>query len=116
MLEDILRKINSLWIDGTLDDEQKNELLNLARKTAKTENSVNITAKLAELENRILRLEQGEKTEIPTEEYPEFISGKWYYGGDKIIFKGKKYNCISPDGQVCVWSPEAYPDYWEEIN
>lgn len=117
-LDSILRKINSLWIDGTLDDEQRDELLSLARGTAKTEKSVDVVAKLAELESRVAKLEQGASSpsETPTEEYPEYVPEKWYYNGDKVTFGGKRYNCIAPEGQACVWSPEAYPLYWKEVS
>ncbi len=118
VLEDILRKINSLWIDGTLDDEQRDELSGLARGTAKTENSVDVVTKIAELESRVVKLEQGASSpsEAPIEEYPEYVTDKWYYKGDKVTFSGKRYDCIAPDGQVCVWSPETYPAYWEEAT
>ena len=56
-----------------------------------------------------------DKTEEPTESYEEYTVGKWYYNGNKVSFDGKNYNCIAPEGVVCVWSPTEYPAYWEEI-
>lgn len=55
------------------------------------------------------------KPEPPTEEYPEFVVGKWYYNGDKCSFGGKNYTCTAPTGTVCVWSPTDYPAYWKEV-
>ena len=70
--------------------------------------------KLDELEQRVRAVEKKENT--GTEEtVADFVDGKWYYGGDKCVFNGKNYVCTSPDGVVCVWSPEAYPAYWNEV-
>ena len=51
-----------------------------------------------------------------TESYLEFVAGKWYYTGDRIAFEGKNYECIAPEGVVCVWSPLEYPVYWVKIE
>ena len=107
----LLGKIDTLWVRGNLTDEQHDELVRLAQGSADVENSVDIIAKLAELEARIAALETpgGE-----TEEYPEYVIGKWYYNGDKITYNGKHYACIAPSGAVCTWNPDEYPAYWSE--
>lgn len=118
-LNAVLTKLDTLWSESKLTDEQREELITLARANTKAANSVDVTAKLAELETRVAKLEQSSSaapSEAPTEEYPEYVSGKWYYTGDKVTFGSKRYNCIAPEGQVCVWSPEAYPAYWEEVS
>lgn len=112
-LTDMLRKIDTLWAQGDLDDEQRTELIALAQGNADMAQEVNMLAKLEELEQRVKALETG-NTE-PGEAYPDYVVGKWYYNGDKITFEGVKYKCIAPDGVVCVWSPKEYPVYWEEI-
>lgn len=53
----------------------------------------------------------------PTDEYPEFVQPTGahdaYKTGDKITYNGKHY--ISKiDGNV--WSPDAYPQGWEEVT
>ena len=111
----ILQKIKTLWVNGTITDEQYNELLGLARGGAQTKDSVDIIARLNDLESRVRALESNTQTETPTEEYPEFVVGKWYYNGDKCSFSGKNYICTAPIGTVCVWSPTDYPAYWEEV-
>ena len=113
VLADMLHKIDTLWAQGDLDDDQRTELIALARGNADTAQEVNMLAKLEELEQRVKALETG-STE-PGEAYPDYVVGKWYYSGDKITFEGGKYKCIAPDGVVCVWSPKEYPVYWEEI-
>ena len=113
VLADMLHKIDTLWAQGDLDDEQRTELIALAQGNADTAQEVNALAKLEELEQRVRALETG-STE-PGEAYPDYVVGKWYYSGDKITFEGGKYKCIAPDGVVCVWSPKEYPVYWELV-
>ena len=113
VLADMLHKIDTLWAQGDLDDEQRTELIALARDKADMAQEVNVLARLEELEQRVRALETG-STE-PGEAYPDYVVGKWYYSGDKITFEGCKYNCIAPDGAVCTWSPTEYPTYWELV-
>ena len=116
-LNDIIRKIDSLWVKGSLTDEEKESLITLARNGAKPENSLDILSKLDELEKRVRALETDtNKPEDNTETYPEYQDGKWYYNGDKCSFEGANYVCIAPEGVVCVWSPSAYPTYWEKVE
>ena len=112
-LTDMLRKIDTLWAQGDLDDDQRTELIALAQGNADMTQEVNVLARLEELEQRVRALEAG-STE-PGEAYPDYVVGKWYYNGDKITFEGGKYKCIAPDGVVCVWSPKEYPVYWELV-
>lgn len=113
VLADMLHKIDTIWAQGDLDDEQRTELIALAQGNADTAQEVNMLAKLEDLEQRVRALETG-STE-PGEAYPDYVVGKWYYSGDKITFEGGKYKCIAPDGVVCVWSPKEYPVYWELV-
>lgn len=110
-LTNISSKIKNAWAENQLNDEQKDELLNLAQVGATLNGSVDIMKKLLELENRVRSLEGAETS---TEEYPDFVVGKWYQTGDKITFEDKQYICVAPEGVTCVWSPTDYPTYWEE--
>ena len=113
-LTSISKKISTFWAKDDISDNEYSELMQRARDGAKAENSINILAKLEELDKRLLAVENGSKIEDETaEEYPEFVIGKWYYNGDKVSFEGTNYVCIAPEGQVCVWSPKDYPAYWE---
>lgn len=113
VLADMLHKIDTLWAQGDIDDDQRTELIVLAQSNADMTQEVNVLAKLEELEKHVRALESG-STE-PGEAYPDYVVGKWYYNGDKITFEGGKYKCIAPDGVVCVWSPTEYPAYWEKV-
>lgn len=122
-LSDILTKIDTLWVQGSIADEQKGRLVQLAREYANVQNSIDVMAKLEEMNNRLVAVEAeikalkaddslsgGNETEETAEEY---TVGKWYYNGNKVSFDGKTYICTAPAGVVCVWSPSEYPAYWE---
>jgi hypothetical protein len=114
-LTDIIRKIDTVWFEGKISDEEKAELVEMAQGKANPQHSIDLVAKVADLEKRVKALETQTPTEPEDEEeYPPFEEGKWYYNGDKISFEGNNYVCIAPDGVVCVWSPSAYPTYWEK--
>lgn len=55
------------------------------------------------------------QTQIDSGFIDDFVVGKTYYEGDKVRFDGKIYECIAPDGVVCVWSPSDYPTYWKRL-
>ena len=125
-LEDMLYKINKMYIESYITEEEKTELDNLARTNANPINSYaplqeqidNMYIKISNLENRIAILENSDPVEPGQEdEYPEFVqptgAHNCYNKGDKIIYNGKKYIC-KIDG--CVWSPDAYPSAWEEVT
>ena len=114
VLADMLRKIDTLWAQGDIDDDQRTELIALAQGNADTTQEMNVSEKLKELEQRVRALEESDGAE-PGEGYPDYVAGKWYYNGDKITFEGGKYKCIAPDGVVCAWSPKEYPAYWELV-
>ena len=129
-LEDILYKINKMWIESAITEEQKTELDNLARENANAQNSYaplqeqidKLYTDMKELEARISLLEQENGQEEPTEpepveEYPEFVQPQGahdsYNTGDKITYNGKKYVCKM---NGCVWSPDVYPEAWELVE
>ena len=117
-LSDMLKKIDTLWVQGSIDDAMRKSLSDKARNNANTQNSIDIFAKLVDLERRIeaLELRDAEIGEEETPSYEEYKAGKWYYAGNKISFYGKNYGCIAPENVPCVWSPTEYPPYWEELE
>lgn len=122
-LSGMLKKIDTLWVQGSLSDEEREELIAFARENAEVQQSIDVMLKLEELDKRVKALEDAkadvsdEGTEEPEEATnPEYVVGKWYYKGDKVTFEGKDYECIAPDGAVCTWSPSEYPAYWQEVE
>ena len=111
-LTSVLKKINAVWVEGGISDEERAELTELARNGANASASIDVVSKLLELEKRVKALESNEQE--PSEEYLEFVVGKTYYNGDKCSFNGVNYTCTAPEGAVCVWSPADYPAYWTE--
>lgn len=125
VLEDMLYKINKMWIESAITEEQKTELDNLARENANVENSYapiqeqinQICFILDSMDNRIKKLKGTEEPIGPAEEYPEYKQPTGahdsYKNGDKVTYKGKKYICKMDN---CVWSPDTYPQAWEEVE
>lgn len=119
-LSDMLNKINTHHVEGNLTDTDREELMRAARSKADPMGGVDIKAMLMEHETRIKELEAQIKTggSVPdagtgVESIAEYVPGKWYRKGDKVYHNGAVCVCTVPDGQVCVWSPDEYPDYWE---
>lgn len=118
-LSKLIDRIDTAWAEAKIDGTQRTELTNYAREHATASSAIDVFKKLEELDARVAALEDATQ-DTPTEEppggndYPECVAGKWYYNGDKITYGGKKYHCTAPTGQVCVWSPDEYPTYWEE--
>lgn len=117
ILSDIFKKIDTIWVQGDITDEERTELIQLARDNADYTMELDVLQKLEDHEKRLKALEEGSSTPEPgPDEYPEYVPGKWYYKGDKITHNGKRYECIAPEGQVCTWNPDEYPAYWNEVT
>lgn len=122
----MLTKIDTIWIQGNLTDGQHDELIELARGGADTSQSVDLLSKIADLDARVRALEAKDVETIDPDNpddpnvdvaaIPEFVEGKWYYKDDTIKFKDAVYICIAPEGQACVWSPDAYPTFWQLVT
>lgn len=124
-LNDMLHKIDTLWVQGDLDDDQRDELVELARENATPEQTYapiqeqidQAFAQISALDTRIKALETGgsEPTDPePEDEWPEWVqptgAHNAYSNGDKITYNGKHY-ISTIDGNV--WSPDAYPAGWQ---
>lgn len=124
-LTDMLKKIDTMWLQGEITEEQKTGLVNLARENAKPENSYSDLQKqieqafseIAALKERVDKLDD---TEPDPEEYPEYVqptgSHDAYHKDDKVTYKDKKYICIAPEDVAVVWDPETYPAYWQIVE
>lgn len=116
-LTDMLKKVDTLWVQSDLSDDERTELMDLARNGADPSRGVDVMAKPSDLDKRLKVLENAGATDPePGEEYLEYIPGKWYYKDDKITYNGSKYICTAPEGVVCVWSPDEYPTYWQLVE
>ena len=127
-LEDILNKINILWVEGSISDEEKTSLISLSRENAVAEKSYKpVQEQLdnlykafndfkAEVNARLNVLEGKEDIEEPVEEYPPFVKPEGahdaYQKGAGITFNGEKYESLIDNN---VWSPDEYPQGWKEV-
>lgn len=127
-LADLTQRIKSMYAMGELSEDEMKQLLEQAQKNANPDDSY---APLADrvkaieewettIEKRLTKLESGSSTnpcalEEPADEWPEYKQPTGahdaYHVGDKITYNGKHYTCVM-DG--CVWTPDAYPQGWQE--
>ena len=119
-LSDMLKKIDTMWIQGEITEEEKTELVKLAQENADPANSYaplqeqidQLFKQYGQLESRITTLEGGKEPE--PEEWPEYIpptgAHDAYNTGDKVTYNGKHYICKM---NGCTWSPDIYPQGWE---
>lgn len=121
-LRDILYKIAKMYIEGYISEEEKEELEEMARNNAKSENSyAPLQEQIDDLYSKyeeLYKLIKPDEPENPVEEeYPEYKQPTGahdvYNTGAKITFKGEKWEALQ-DG--LVWSPEEYPQGWKLIE
>ena len=70
LLESMEDRINKIWLETKITDEQRDELLALAAECALDEYQIDIVAKFADFESRIYALEH------PATEYPIWQQGQ----------------------------------------
>lgn len=123
-LTDILAKIDTLWLQGSLTDAERLNLIEMARGKADPSHSfAPLQAQIDALAARVAKLEgkmEPADPDTPAEEYPEYVQPTGahdaYHTGDKVTYNGKRYTCIAPEGVAVVWSPDTYPAYWQEVT
>lgn len=123
-LTDMLTKIDTLWVQGSITNDQHTELIALARSKATPEATYAplqeqvdaLAERLDALTARVTAIEAGTPAEPPVEsdEWPPYVQPTGahdaYNTGKKITYAGKRYVC-KMDG--CVWPPDVYPAAWE---
>ncbi|MDO4334182.1 MAG: hypothetical protein Q4C58_16070 [Eubacteriales bacterium] len=131
-LSDMLKKIDTVWIQGGITEDQRDELVASAREKADPAysyaslqdqvdkllfNQSEMGKAILEIADRVTVLEGGSAEPPETEEYPAYVqpTGAYdaYNTGDKVTYNGKRYVC-QMDG--CVWDPDVYPAGWEETE
>lgn len=140
-LKEITNKINTLWVESELTDEEREALLTLAQENADPEkgyaplqkqvdelrDSIKLTdEKIIELTTTVNKLITGKSPEPvpepePVDEYPTWHQPTGahdaYYKDDKMTYTdGKKYICIAPDGYGVTYGPDILPQMWQLIE
>jgi hypothetical protein len=81
-------RIDALWVEGKLTDDQRANLKRLAANGARDEMQVDVIAKLAELEQRVWELEN------PVDQYEIWKSGKVTAKGEIVRYD------VTGDGEL----------------
>lgn len=123
-LADILKKIDTVWIQGGMTDTERTELIELAReKSTPDMGYADLQSQINDLRQRIEALEQagGSGDTAEPEEYPAWKqpSGAHdaYYAGSKMTYTdGKQYICIAPDGFAVSYGPDTLPGMWQVVE
>lgn len=142
-LKELTNKINTLWVESELTDEEREALLTLAQENAdptkgyaslqqqvdELRDNLKLTnEQLIELTTKVNQLISGESPEpIPEPDPdPEDEYSAWhqptgahdaYYTNDKMTFTdGKKYICIAPDGYGVTYGPDILPQMWQLVE
>ena len=126
-LNDMLRKIDTIWVQGSLTDEERGELVELAqsnadpaRSYAPLQEQINQAFdRIKALEGRMAKLEAGEEPE--PEEWPEWY--KWdgvgrvpWQNGSKCTHNGVRYISRVDNN---VWEPGGegvHENIWEAVE
>ncbi len=113
-LVDMLERLKMAYADGHINNAELKELENMAFLNASLSAELGLEERISLLETRVKELEAA-KNKPEEEAAAEYVEGKWYYNGDKVLFESNTYKCVAPIGVACVWSPAAYPAYWELV-
>lgn len=110
-LSELLKKIDTYHVEGKLTDAERDELYAKARKTPVAR--YDYATEINKLWDAVRAL-QGKETEAEPKEYVQPTGAHDAYSvGDKVIFGGKVYVCVTAN---CVWSPVVYPSAWELVE
>jgi hypothetical protein len=87
-LDQLEERIDKLWLDGKLSEDDRAELLQSAADNARDALQIDIAAKFAEIETRLYNLE------FPVDQYPEYQKGQ-------VSEKGVVYRAdVTGDGEL----------------
>ena len=125
-LSDILKKLDKLWLEGTVSDAEREELAELARGNANMEKGYAAQEeRFRRIEERVKALEEtinadSGQTES-ADEYPAWVQPTGAhdacYTGAKMTFTdGQRYICTAPEGYAVVYGPDVLPDMWEKVD
>ena len=117
----LIAKIQRMFIESEITEEQYNELREMVYSYDPSK-AYNVEAELdriwvaiREIEAKIADMPDPEPKPEP-EDIPEWVQPTGahdaYQTGDKVRYKGHVYVSLI-DGNV--WSPEAYPQGWQEL-
>lgn len=111
----ILAKIDTLYIEGKITDEERTELCFLARRSPEPQYDYKI--EIEKLWEAVRALQNKETTEGDTNTPEDFKqptgAHNAYMSGDIVNYNGKVYKSVIDNN---VWSPDTYPYGWEVVE
>ena len=120
-LNDLLEKMDQLWLQQKLNDAQRAELMEAARAGATPQMGYQSMEKqMQELRLRVEILENKLNGPVQAEDYPAWkqptCAQDAYYAGDGMTWTdGECYRCIAPEGFAVTYGPDALPAYWQKV-
>lgn len=125
-LADMIKKIDTIWIQGDITEDQKNELKDLATANAPREEDDNellkrVVGRIEILEEKVATLENGGmKPEPPQDEYPQWIPydgvnpGR-YMKDAKVTHRDLRYISLVDNN---IWEPGVFgtETTWQEVK
>ena len=121
-LNGLTNRIHEYHIRGALTEQERDELIALARGGATASSSMDVPAEIQKLWAVVRDLQQalghqaGSSAPTGTAEFVQPTGAHdAYYTGDRVTFGGKVFTCIAPYGVACVWAPDVMPGYWQEV-
>lgn len=129
-LEDMSKKIDTLWVQGDLTEEQRTELITLMKEHLNPETEMPealqmcraLKEEVESLKERVIKLENGGVApeppvgiEVPAWEPWDGISNKYQYGA--VVTIDQKYYISTYQGQN-TWMPGSMgtEGLWKEIS
>lgn len=121
-LNGLTTRIHEYNIRGALTAQERDELIALARGGATADSIMDVPSEIQRLWAAIRELKQSQGGQTGGSDpagAAQFVQPTGahdaYYAGDRVIYGGKVYACIAPDGVACVWAPDVMPGYWQEV-
>ena len=111
-LKDMLKKIDTLWVQGNLDDNSRAELISLARGNALTGNSVDMLAKLEEIDRRLKAVEDAISAKDSTEEGDTIVDVEEGENVEGTVTPEEPITPEEPEEPVVVTYPEFQTGKW----
>lgn len=125
-LADMIKKIDTIWIQGDITEDQKNELKDLATSNAPREEDDNellkrVVERLDVLERDVAILKNGgTEPEPPSDEYPQWIPydgvnpGR-YMKDAKVTHRDLRYISLVDNN---IWEPGVFgtETVWQEVK
>lgn len=118
-LADLLKKLDKLWIEGSISDAERDELAAAARENVNMDKGyADHESRIRALEEAVKALQKGSEEEGTADEYPAWKQPTGahdaYFTGSKMTYTdGKKYTCIAPEGVGVTYGPDVLPQMWQ---